>query len=62
MRQPSLARRAESTLRLARLRAERDAVAAMAPHAEERLRSLDIRLRLSAQELESAPVRVLVRG
>lgn len=45
-RQPSLARRTESTLRLARLRSERDAVQAVAPEAIERLRSLDLQLRL----------------
>jgi conjugative relaxase-like TrwC/TraI family protein len=45
-RRPSLARRTESTLRLARLRAEREAVQAVAPEAEARLRSLDLQLRL----------------
>lgn len=44
-RRPSLARRTESTLRLARLRAEREAVQAVAPDADARLRSLDLQLR-----------------
>jgi ATP-dependent exoDNAse (exonuclease V) alpha subunit len=47
-RRPSLAHRTESTLRLARLRAERDAVQAVAPSAEQRLRSLDLQMRLEA--------------
>ncbi|MBI2709806.1 MAG: hypothetical protein HYX34_08930 [Actinobacteria bacterium] len=42
IRRPSLTHQAESTLLLARLRAERDAVVAMAPDAEARLRSLDL--------------------
>lgn len=41
IRRPGLARRTESTLRVARLRAEREAVQAVAPDAEARLRSLD---------------------
>jgi conjugative relaxase-like TrwC/TraI family protein len=46
VRRPSLGRRTETTLRLARLRAEREAVQAVAPEAETRLRSLDLQLRL----------------
>ena len=45
-RRPDLARRTEASLRIARLRAERDAVSAAAPDAEARLRILDTRLRL----------------
>ena len=45
-RRPSLARRTERTLHMARLRAELDAVKAVAPEAEARLRSLDLQLRL----------------
>lgn len=45
-RRPSLSSRTETTLRLARLRSERDAVQAVAPEAIERLRSLDLQLRL----------------
>jgi hypothetical protein len=60
-RRPCLARRTESTLRLARLRAERDAVGAVAPQAEQRLRSLDLQLRLTALEVEP-PARELGRS
>jgi conjugative relaxase-like TrwC/TraI family protein len=52
---PDLARRASLAIRAARLRAERDAVAAVAPDAEQRLRSLDLQIRLDA--LEAAPAR-----
>ena len=45
-RRPDLDRRAGVALRLARLRAERDAVASVVPDAEARLRVLDARLRL----------------
>jgi hypothetical protein len=51
-RRSNLARRTESSLRLARRRAERDAVGAVAPHCEQRLRSLDLQLRLTALEVE----------
>ena len=43
---PDLARRTDTTVRIARLRAERDAVAAVAPDAEHRLRVLDTQLQL----------------
>ncbi len=45
-RRPDLARRADNTIRQAQLRAERDAVRAVAPDATERLRALDLQLRL----------------
>lgn len=45
-RRPAFARRTEASLRIARLRAESDAVSAIAPDAEARLRILDTRLRL----------------
>ncbi len=54
-RRPNLAPRTERTIRLARLRAERDAVRAVVPESVERLRSLDLQLRL--QRLELAPAR-----
>ena len=56
-RRPSLARRTESTLRLARLRSERDAVQAVAPDAFDRLRSLDLQLRLEQVAQRSPPAR-----
>ena len=49
-RRPGLARRTDVTLRHARLRAERDAVASVAPDAVDRLRALDVRLRLDQVE------------
>ncbi len=52
---PNLARRASLVIRAAGFRAERDAVAAVAPDAEQRLRSLDLQIRLDA--LEAAPAR-----
>jgi conjugative relaxase-like TrwC/TraI family protein len=61
-RQPSLAQRTESTLRLARLRAEHDAVRAMAPEADARLRSLDLRLRLELAAQRPAPARSVGRS
>lgn len=61
-RRPSLARRTESTLRLARLRAEREAVQAMAPEAETRLRSLDLQLRLEQVAQRPAPSRGISLG
>jgi conjugative relaxase-like TrwC/TraI family protein len=51
-RRPSLEQRTETTLHLARLRAERDAVAAIALDAEQRLRSLDLQVRLTRVEDE----------
>jgi len=45
-RRPDLARRADSAIRLARLRAEHDAVEAVAPDAEGRLAALRAQLRL----------------
>ena len=61
-RRPSLAHRTEGTLRLARLRSERDAVEAVAPHAEQRLRSLDLQLRLEEVAQRPTPGRSLGRG
>lgn len=52
VRRPSLARRTESTIRSARLRAEREAVAAVVPPTHERLRPLDLQLRLARLEAE----------
>lgn len=45
-RRPDLARRVDNAIRQARLRAERDAVQAVAPGAVGRLAALDLRLRL----------------
>lgn len=56
-RRPTLARRIESTLRLARLQAEREAVQAVAPEADARLRSLDLQLRLELLAERPAPAR-----
>jgi hypothetical protein len=61
-RRPSLARRTEYTLRLARLRSERDAVQAVAPEADQRLRSLDLQLRLEHVAQRPAPGRSIGRG
>jgi conjugative relaxase-like TrwC/TraI family protein len=61
-RRPSLARRTETTLRLARLRSERDAVQAVAPEAEQRLRSLDLQLRLEHVAQRPDPGRSIGRG
>lgn len=61
-RRPSLAHRTESTLRTARLRAERDAVQAVAPEADARLRSLDLQLRLEGVAQRPAPERGIARG
>lgn len=60
-RRPNLAPRTENALRLARLRAERDAVQAVAPVADARLRSLDLQLRLEHVGQRSAPGRALGR-
>jgi conjugative relaxase-like TrwC/TraI family protein len=62
LRRPSLARRTESTLRVARLRAEREAVQAVAPEADARLRSLDLQLRLEAVAQRQAPGRGISLG
>ena len=59
-RRPDLARRTDAAVRLARLRAERDAVAAVAPDAEGRLRVLDAQLRLE-RVAQPAPARALGR-
>lgn len=61
-RRPDLARRIDTTLRIARLRAERDAVATVAPDAEARLRTLDLRLRLENSGGHRALRRPLGRG
>jgi ATP-dependent exoDNAse (exonuclease V) alpha subunit len=61
-RRPSLAPRTESTLRLAQLRSERDAVQAVAPQAVDRLRSLDLQLRLEHVGQRRSPERGLTRG
>ncbi len=50
---PDLARRTANVIRMAQLRAERGAVAAVAPEAAHRLEALDLSLRL--QRLEVAP-------
>ena len=49
---PALTRRPDEPLRIARLKAERDALRAVAPGADERLRALDRQLRLAAVGLE----------
>lgn len=56
VRRPSLANRTEATLRVARLRAERDAVEAIAPNADQRLRAIDLRMRLAGLEVARDPV------
>jgi ATP-dependent exoDNAse (exonuclease V) alpha subunit len=61
-RRPSLARRTDNTLRLARLRAEREAVQAVAPEADHRLRSLDLQLRLEQVADRPSPGRARGRG
>ena len=61
-RRPSLARRTDNTLRLARLRSEREAVRAVAPDAHDRLRALDLQLRLEEVAQRPAPGRALERG
>ena len=59
VRRPGLARRPESTLRVAQLRAEREAVAVVAPGAVDRLRRLDRQLRLEAFAECPSPARGL---
>jgi ATP-dependent exoDNAse (exonuclease V) alpha subunit len=59
-RRPDLARRTDAAVRLARLRAERDAVAAVAPDAEARLRVLDAQLQLE-RVAQHKPARALGR-
>jgi conjugative relaxase-like TrwC/TraI family protein len=54
---PDLARRTAHVVRLAKVRAERDAVAAIAPEATRRLEALDLSLRLQRLELAEAPQR-----
>lgn len=61
-RRPSLAQPTESPLRLARLRAEREAVHAIAPDADARLRSLDLQLRLEGLAQRPPPAHGLARG
>jgi conjugative relaxase-like TrwC/TraI family protein len=61
-RRPSLAHRTESSLRLARLRAERDAVQSIAPDADARLRSLDLQLRLEQVAQRPTPERGISFG
>jgi conjugative relaxase-like TrwC/TraI family protein len=61
-RRPNLVRRTESALRLARLRSEREAVQAVAPEAEERLRALDLQMRLEALVHRPPPGRELGLG
>jgi hypothetical protein len=51
---PKLVPGTTDTIRVARLRAERDAIRAVAPWAHERLRALDTQLRLDAPRLPSA--------
>jgi len=60
-RRPSLAGRTGSTLRLASLRSEREAVQAVAPDAAPRLRSLDLQLRLE-QVTQTGPLSWLGRS
>jgi hypothetical protein len=61
-RRPSLAYWTESTLRLARLRAEREAVQVVAPEADARLRSLDFQLRLEQVAQRPTPGRGISLG
>jgi hypothetical protein len=53
-RRPDLARVVDNAIRRARLRAERDAVRAVAPDAVQRLSALDIQLRLERVEMRSS--------
>ena len=57
---PRLSTRPDATVRMARLRAERDAVAAVAPDADARLRVLDVQLRLE-RVAQPKPARALGR-
>ncbi len=59
-RRPSLARRTDTTLRVARIRSERDAVQAVAPEAIERLRTLDLQVRL--EQVAQRPTRARELG
>lgn len=61
-RRPSLARRTEMTLRSSRLRVERDALEAVAPDAVDRLRTLDLQLRLEHVAQRPAPERGIGLG
>ena len=58
---PRLSTRPDATVRLARIRAERDAVAAVAPEATVRLRVLDAQLRLERVVQPRPPRRALGR-
>jgi conjugative relaxase-like TrwC/TraI family protein len=59
---PNLEPRIEGAIRIARLHAERDAVEAVAPGAADRLRRLDIQLRLEMVAERPAPARGLGLG
>lgn len=61
-RRPDLARRADNAVRHARLRAEQDAVQAVAPDAGQRLSALDIQLRLERVPQRPQPERGIGRG
>ncbi len=58
-RRPNLARRTSWAIRQAQLRAEEEAVRAVAPWAEQRLRALEMQRRLDALERPPAPSRGL---
>lgn len=58
---PRLSTRPDAVVRLARLRAERDAVAAVAPNAAARLRVLDAQLRLERVAQPAPPKRAVGR-
>ena len=60
-RRPDLARRTDATVRLARLRAERDAVAAVTRGADARLRVIDANLRLEQLSEPKPPARARTR-
>ncbi|HEX2701321.1 MAG TPA: AAA family ATPase [Acidimicrobiales bacterium] len=60
-RRPDLAQRTDAAVRPARLRAEREAVAAVAPDAEARLRVLDAQLRLERVAQPKPAARALGR-
>ena len=59
---PRLVGRTTEAVRLARLKAERDAVAAVAPSAEGRLRALDLRIRLTTVAARPVPGRGIGRA
>ena len=60
-RRPDVARRPDAAVRVARLRAERDAVAAVAPDADARLRVLDAQLGLERVAQPKPAARALGR-